>query len=129
MNIGSGDFYLVESTMKKTGEDIVRIALEFTGQTTKDIGDAKLFANQFMLDHNLNENSSLHEIRDAVNHEKANKGNVVNVHYIAAFSWLFAAAAAVIVIVIFAAKSPTNSVNSYLYNTYLTSITLDFKDI
>ena len=126
-NIGSGDFHLVEATLKSTGSDILRIALAATDASEQQIADAELFANQFMKDNDLNENSSIQEIRKAVNLEAA-KGSVVNVHYIAAFSWLFAAAAAVIVIVIFAATSK-GTVNSYLYNSYLSSVTLDFKNI
>jgi hypothetical protein len=128
--ISQGDYFLVKSTVEQAGNDIMDIAMTMTGESKDDvINSSAAMATSFMEARGINSQSSIEDISIATQQEAGvQDGDVVNVHYIAAVSWLVAAAVAVIVIVIFAYADSAGT-NTFFYDSYLSAVTLQFHNI
>lgn len=156
--IGSGDYYLIRSTISETSATISNIAYEISNI---DKNEASIIANKIRANlkdkYHVDENSSKEDLIKAIKDMKSEKQTAKNVYpiyyYKWAAVWLAAAAAAIIIIIILVEEvvpfepldpfdpsdptepfpdDPNNQLNSekkYLINDYQSEITFELKGI
>lgn len=154
--IGSGDYYLVKSAIKNAADDIFEASLVLTGSNKSNItDDAGIMSNNFKIKYNLNDNSSKQEILDALkkafNDNSSSPKNNRNASaevpsvsvsiYMSAYTIIMIAVVLMLIAVLgvdetFTSIIPSNGtairsegVNNYLYEHFLSQVTLNLSKI
>ncbi|WP_343615507.1 hypothetical protein [Flavobacterium sp.] len=146
--IGSGDYYLIKSTISEASLKISDIAYEISNLNRNEVSIiAKKFSYNLQHKYNIDEKSSKEDLRKAIKEMKSYKQTAKDVYpvyyYKWAAVWLAAAAAAVIIIVIVLEEvvpvdpldpsepfpDNTNSEKRYLIDDYQSEVTFGLKGI
>jgi SdpC family antimicrobial peptide len=133
--IGSGDYYVVQTTIQNASNEISNSALILSNKNKAETSTiANNFANSFASKYNINEKSSKEDLLKAFQSMKSENTNakMPDYYYKYAAVWFFAAAAAVIVIVLVAKQAAPvqgKEVSNYIIDEYQSEVTINLKGI